>query len=789
MRFYLPHYILSFAVGIASLQLLSTLPPWSMGWLLPFAVLALLLHRRLAGAWRLINLLACLLAGIGWAGMLAQQRLADVLPSAWEGQDVQVSGVIAELPNEFGHGVRFSFQVDRIDTPGAILPKRLALSWYRGWRDEENYELPHLLAGERWQLTVRLKQPHGNANPHAFDYEAWLFERNLRATGYVRKSADNRRLAANTPGIRYAVERLRQGIRDRFQASLPDSASVGILAALAVGDQQAVSGPLWRTFARTGTTHLMSISGLHVTMLAALLGGLCGWLWRRVPGLALRLPAQQAAIVAGWLAAAAYTLLAGAGVPALRTLAMLSVCALAMASRRHVGAWTTLALALLAVLLWDPWAVLAAGFWLSFGAVAALFIAGSGRLGSGDWWTRFGLTQWAATLGTLPLLLFFFQQFSLVSPLANALAIPAISFLITPLALLAALLDWYPALWLADWLMNWLLVVLDGLAALPLAVWSPPAPAWWTVPLGLLGAGLLLLPRGWPGKPAALALLAPALFLPVAQPGEGEAWLTTLDVGQGLAVVVRTAKHSLLYDAGPYYSAESDAGQRIAVPFLRAVGVSRLDRLVITHQDSDHAGGAASVLESLPVGQLLDSLPATHWLHARPAARNITQPCLRGQHWQWDGVEFTVLHPAAEDYAAQPKKANHLSCVLRVVSGGKVMLLSSDIEAADEAAMLARASGDELRADVVLAPHHGSKTSSTAAFIAAVGASKVIFPMGYRNRFGHPKAEVWQRWADSGAELWRSDRDGALTVRLPDVQIEAERAQRQRYWHWPRVLD
>jgi competence protein ComEC len=780
--------VLSFALGDVALQSLPELPDWPLARLFALAVAMLLtaclLRRRLAVAWSLC-LLACFGLGLGWAGMLAQQRLAEVLPTAWEGQDIQVVGVIAELPNEFGRGVRFTFQVERSLTPDAVLPPRIALSWYRGWRDEEFYQLPHLHAGERWQLTVRLKQPHGNANPHAFDYEGWLFERGLRATGYVRKADGNRLLAAQVPGIAYRIERLRQTIRDRFQASLPQSAAASVLAALAVGDQQAVSGELWRTFANTGTSHLMSISGLHVTMLAALCGGLVGFLWRRLPPLPLWLPAQRAAIVAGWLAAAGYTLLAGAGVPALRTLAMLSVCALAMYARRNVGAWTTLGLALLAVLLWDPWAVLAAGFWLSFGAVAALFVGAGGRLGNGNVWSRFGLTQWAATLGTLPLLLFFFHQFSLVSPLANAVAIPAISFVVTPLALLAALLQWDFPLWLADGLMRHLLLALDWLATLPLSVWAPPAPPWWVVLLGLLGVFVLLLPRGFPGKLAALALLAPALLQPPVRPVPGEAAITVLDVGQGLAVLVRTAEHSLLYDAGPYYSPESDAGQRIAVPYLRAIGVSRLDTLVVTHQDSDHSGGAASVLESLPVSEMLDSLPERHWLRGRVPATTSLRRCQDGQHWLWDGVEFAILHPTPADYAAQPKKANHLSCVLRVVAGGKSLLLTSDIEAPDEAAMLARPqTAASLHSDVVLAPHHGSRTSSTPAFVAAVGAQAVIFPMGYRNRFGHPRADVWQRWAATGAGLWRSDRDGALTVRLPSLEIEAERAMRQRYWQW-----
>ncbi len=655
--------------------------------------------------------------------------------------------------------------------------KRIMLSWYQGNRDGEEFVRQPLRPGERWQMTVRLKRPHGNSNPNGFDYEAWLLERDIRATGYVRQNPAQR-LAEMVWQPEYVVERLRLGVRDSFAAMLPAERYpwAGILVALVVGDQRAIQGDLWTTFNRSGTTHLMSISGLHVTMVAALFGLLAGFVWRRVPYLALRLPAQRAALLVGCLAALFYVLLAGFAVPAQRTLYMLVVAALAMSSGRVVAPSRTLCLALLVVLLIDPWAVLAAGFWLSFGAVGALLYVGSavvGEHGAGGGWREriraWGVVQWAATLASLPVLLLVFQQFSLVSPLANAVAIPVVSFIVTPLALLAAVIPWWPIAALAHTVLGWLMVFLEWCATWP--VWQAPAPPLWAAVVAGLGVAICLLPRGMPGRLLGVALLLPAIFWPVERPAEGEAWITVLDVGQGLATVVRTRDHTLIYDPGPLYSAESDAGQRVVVPYLRSLGIDAVDILMVTHRDSDHAGGMASVQSALAVGKVLSSL-----------GEGAGEPCRNGQNWEWNGVRLTVLHPEAEDYA-EKRKSNNLSCVLRIEASGKRILLTSDIEARDEAAMLQRDPA-ALAADVLLVPHHGSRTSSTPEFIAAVGARDAVIPVGYRNRFGHPKPDVVERHAASGARLWRTDRDGALRIRLAagDLSIAGWRQQRQHYW-------
>ena len=723
-------------------------------------------------------ILAAAVLGIVWAGSFAHLRLADELQAAIEGRDIELTGVVAGLPQALERGVRFEFDVEQ---SLAGVPPHISLAWYRGrdHADDDASPLVPVRAGERWRFTVRLKRPHGNLNPHGFDYEAWLFERGIRATGYVRpQSATRIEAQVWRPG--YAVEMLRETIRDRFRAVLPDAPYAGILIALAVGDQHAIDPGLWQGFARTGITHLMSISGLHVTMLAGLAYAVINWLWRRSASLPLRLPAQHAAAIGGFLAAFLYCLLAGFAVPAQRTLYMLGVVVAARLSARELAGSRVLSAALLLVLLLDPWALLAAGFWLSFGAVALLFHIGSGRLGPVHWLAEWGRAQWAVTLGMLPALLALFQQFSLVSPLANALAIPLVSFVITPLALLGTvpLLD--PLLSLAHLLTAWLMTFIDWLAGLPLAMWQQAAPPPWATLLALAGGIWLLLPRGFPSRWLGVLAFLPLLTVLPPRPAGDAAVITVLDVGQGLAIHVQTAGHDLLFDAGPAFSADADSGNRIIAPYLRAMGVRRLDAMVISHADKDHEGGAASVLAALPVALLKTSLPFEHALSAQPVPHEL---CRDGDPWNWDGVAFEMLHPGA---APLSRKTNDLSCVLRITAGGKTMLLTSDIEAVSEQALLGRHPAG-LSAAVMTVPHHGSKTSSTPGFVAAVAARDVIFPVGYRNRFGHPKEEVVARYLESGARLHRTDADGAVGVSLAaaGIAFRHERVERRRYWHAP----
>lgn len=765
-----------FSVGVFWLQLQPSLPDAAWLWALPLVLTPFLLPPSklpwLNRARMFIVLACCAVLGFAWAGWRAHARMAESLPPAWEGVDVQVVGVVASLTDRDTHGERFDFRVERVLTPGAQLPARVRLSWPAPeWIAAQ---VPRRLeAGERWQFTVRLKQPHGTANPDGFDYEAWLLQRNIRATGYVREKPGQTRLGESAHPLD-GIQRLRERIRRGIGKTLAGHPQAGVITTLATGDQNAIPHDNWRVYNRTGTSHLMSISGLHITLFAALIGGLMYALWRRVPALVLRLPARRAALLCGWLAALAYTLLAGFQIPAQRTLFMLTVLVAGLWLQREPRPSSLLLLALAIVLLLDPWAVLAPGFWLSFGALAAIMWAAQGMLGASGKITAWMRTQTAVTIALAPALLLLFHQVSLVSPLANALAIPVVSMGVVPLALAGVIVP--PLLQPAAWLMQGVEAVLQWLAAFDWAAWALPASPLWALALSLLGTAWLLmpgLPARWLGGFMFLPLLFPAV--PVPAPGDFEA--EVLDVGQGTAVLIRTARHTLLYDTGPALG-DNNAGEQIVLPRLRALGIAQLDGLVLTHDDLDHTGGASAVMRDMQPGWLLSSLPAGHALLKRPH-----QPCLRGQRWQWDGVAFEVLNPTPYAYAQAGRSDNDKSCVLKISRGAQSLLLTADAERIGELEMTERVAG-KLPATVLVAGHHGSNTSSIAEFVSAVQAQQVVFTLGRKNRYGHPHPEVWRRFAETGAVLHRSDRHGWLRLSFAGdgVSIERWREQRKRYW-------
>ncbi len=785
--------VIFFVAGVWWLQQQPALPGAEWAWPVAFAGAAAIWVRAdgavLGWAREALVKLACFALGFAWAAWFAQQRLADTLPPEWEGRDIAVVGVVSALPQAYDRGVRFEFDVERVLTPEARVPRHVVLSWWGNpARDGQPATFPALEPGERWQVTVRLKRPRGTANPHGFDYEAWLFERNLRATGYVRPRTGNRRLAGMVHGAAYWVERIRSIVRARILSTLDDAPYAGVVAALVIGDQRAIPPEQWQTFTRTGVNHLMSISGLHVTMVSGLVFALAGGLWRRIPRLTLALPAMKAAALAGLAAAFVYALLAGYAVPAQRTVYMLAIVAAALWLGVIESASVVLCAALLVVVSIDPWAVLAPGFWLSFGAVAVILYVSLGRIGLPHWlesWTR---VQVAVTLALIPPLLAMFQQLSIVSPLANAFAIPVVSLVVTPLALIGAVPPFDFLLHGAHGVMSVSMIVLDWLAALPDAVWQQHAPPAWTVVVAAAGLVLMLAPRGFPGRWLGAAGLLPIFLVMPAPLPEGGAEIVFLDVGQGNAVLVRTRNHALLYDAGPQFGPAADSGSRFIVPYLRAVGVRRLDGLVISHDDDDHWGGSASVQQAIPVDWLLTSLPDFD-----PLVVQTERPwrCEAGQRWEWDGVRFEILHPVPASYRDSTVKNNDRSCVLRVEAGGKSVLLPADIERRSEEALL-EDSRDRLPADVLLAPHHGSRTSSTADFVRAVAPQVVVFAQGYRNRFGHPHRDVVARYRDIGSRLYRSDRDGAVTVAIDAdgaMSVTPYRATYRRYWQTEMVGD
>jgi competence protein ComEC len=640
-------------------------------------------------------------------------------------------------------------------------------------------------------MTVRLKAPHGNLNPHGFDYELWLWEQGVQATGYVRSGLKDplpQRLAVTAW---HPVERARHAVRDAILVRVADGTperarSAGILAALVTGDQAAIERADWDIFRATGVAHLMSISGLHITLFAWVAAALIGALWRRTAlwgwRLCLWLPAPHAALIGGVALAAAYALFSGWGVPAQRTIWMLVTVGLLRLSGRQWPWPTVWLLACAVVVALDPWALMQAGFWLSFVAVGVLFATDSGAyedrptLGWRHFLHKFRQLlgeQWVVTLALTPLSLLLFGQVSVVGLVANLLAIPWVTLVVTPLALGGVMV---PMLWdVAAWALRPLASGLGFLAGLPFATVSVAAAPVWAGAAGVLGGVLLAARLPWGMRVLGLPLLLPVLLWQAPRPPAGEFELLAADIGQGNAVIVRTAGHALVYDAGPRFSAESDAGHRVLVPLLRALD-ERVDTLVLSHRDTDHTGGARAVLAMQPQAGLLSSIEDGHELQAPRAATR----CVAGQRWNWDGVAFEVLHPLAADYDSGAR-SNAMSCVLRIGNGQRTALLVGDIEAAQEARLVA--SGDSLRADVLLMPHHGSKTSSTPAFLDAVLPTVALVQAGYRNRFGHPAPLVLERYRERGIRVVDSARCGAASWSSAAPEVFCQRDVAKRYWH------
>ena len=764
---------------------------------------------------------AAALLGFGVTGWRASAFQATALNPALEGLDVQVTGQVLAMPQPGEEGLRFRLSVEsaRLKGQAVTLPPQLLLGWYAGFggrgtsppddsADAADLALQRqpqaLQAGERWQMTVRLKAPHGSSNPHGFDYELWLWEQGIQATGYVRAGAhDAPPLRLSGSGWAHPVERARQSVREAIYARIDSRQLAGVLAALVMGDQNAIERTDWDVFRATGVAHLMSISGLHITMFAWAASLLAGGLWRRsaqlTPRLCLAWPASSAGALGGLALAALYALFSGWGVPAQRTIWMLATVVLLRQSSRQwpwLQAWL---LAMAVVVALDPWALMQAGFWLSFVAVGVLFATDSGAAyarpvsatGSlslknsaspalwlkplGDGLLRAAREQWVVTLALTPLSLLLFNQVSLVGLLANAAAIPWVTLVVTPLAMLGVV---HAPIWSAAASAAGLLVAfLQWLAAWPLASVSVAAAPIWCAVAGVLGGGLLALRLPWHWRVLGIPLLLPVLLWQPARVAPGQFELLAADIGQGNAVLVRTARHTLLYDAGPRLSPSSDAGSRVLVPLLGALG-ERLDMLMLSHRDLDHIGGASAVLAMQPQARLLSSIEDGHALQARhPATR-----CVAGQRWDWDGVAFEVLHPAAADYGA-PRKSNAMSCVLRISNGTQTALLAGDIEAPQELGLAASAPA-RLKADILLAPHHGSKTSSSAVFLDAVQPQLALVQAGYRNHFGHPAAPVAARYDARGIRLIRSPQCGAATWQsLQPAAITCQRQEALRYWH------
>ena len=759
-------YIVSFVCGIITLQESAALHNAPFLWLAIPMLAGLLLTPR-----PLVRLLAAALLGYLWAASAAQLRMDDALPRQWDRQTLAFSGYVSDIPQTGKDGTRLLFTVEQTLTPGAHVPATVQLFW--------RSPAPPPQAGERWLLHARLQRPHGMVNPNGFDLEGWMLQQGVGASGSVDKHYPAQRSSQTAYAPAALLARWRAAIDQDIHRHVSDTRTAGTLSALVVGSQSEISRDDWQLYRATGTAHLMSISGLHITMLAGLATAVVSFLWRRSAWLVLRLPARDAALLAGLFAAWLYAALAGFGIPAQRTLYMLTSLALLFLLRRTISPLNALATALLAVCLLDPWAVLSAGFWLSFGAVGILLWASAGRIGLQPGWRAAVRAQYAVTIGLIPLSLWLFQQTSLISPLANAFAIPVVSLAVVPLALAGEVLPFgHLALQLAARIMQGVTELLSWLDSAGLSTVTTARPPLWQLLLAMSGIAWLLLPKGFPARWAGLFTLLP-LFWPAANPLPAGAFnVTMLDIGQGTAIVVQSAHHVLLYDTGPKYGGSSDAGERVIVPYLQSKGIASLSGLVVSHNDADHTGGMLSVLRALPVDWLLTSIPP----ELDPAAATVrTGSCQTGQKWQWDGVDYAILYPPA---GLQSDSDNNSSCVLKVSSPAGSVLLTGDIETAAESWLVQHQAGD-LPVSALLVPHHGSRTSSTEAFLAATRSQLALISAGYHNRYGHPKPEILQRYGAAHIPFDRTDRQGAVTLHFePGVPMasEAERIVRPHYW-------
>ncbi|HEV2607675.1 MAG TPA: DNA internalization-related competence protein ComEC/Rec2, partial [Xanthomonadaceae bacterium] len=670
------------------------------------------------------------------------------------------------LPQHANGDLRFDFITDRDGNATGLANRHLRLGWYRTNVD--------VAPGERWKLLVKLRRPRGVLDPGGFDFEELALERRIAATGYVRKPETARKLG-NTPSI--------DALRVRWSARIADavqSPSSRFIRALALGDTRALTEADWDTLRATGLNHQVAISGFHVGIVASF-GALIGWLIYFVfPRLGLRWPRPQAQPVMALLFGFGYAAMTGFELPTVRTLLMIVAALLARMWRRPWSVPDALALALLAMLIVDPLSVLAAGFWLSFVGVAWLLWclphdAPRGRV------SVFVGGQGIVSLGLLPLTVWFFGQASLVSPLTNLIGIPGFALVVTPLSLIGLAVDLVlPRV--GAWILQFAAHAMDALwwVLTQVSQWQGalvwlPEPSALALALALVGAFWLLLPRGVPGKTLALLLWLPLLWPRISAIPEGTADLAMIDVGQGLSLLVRTQHHTLLFDTGPAYSGGLDLGEAAVVPTLHAFGVRRLDALVISHGDNDHSGGADSVRRAYPVA--LRYAPAG-W----PRGQDY-QPCLKDATWTWDSVTFRFLHPP--QYF--PYLDNDSGCVLRISGPGWTALLPADIEAVVEE-RLVREQPDLLRADLLIAPHHGSKTSSTLAFLQAVHPKLALIAVGQGNRFGLPNPEVVGRYLAQNIALEDSASDGLLRVRLDATGahvVERTRERQLRFWHEP----
>ncbi len=750
----MPFSTLSFAAGIIVVQQFSALPSNIWIFFLLFLVLSFAFFRY----WRPVFFIL----GIFWAIVFASFRLADNLPESMQGEKIQIEGKIVGLPQYDERRVRFDFAVLKSKLE---MPEKIRLSWF--------FPKQEIKAGQYWRFTVKLKKPHGRFNPDGFDYERWLFINHIGATGYVRNVPQPVKIS--TIPWWQSITTIRQEIADKLNDLLENNQSLGIIKALTIGERDDINQQQWDVFKKTGTIHLLAISGLHIGLVAGLIYFLVFnvSIWFSV------VSPQKIAAVAAIAVALFYSALAGFSLPTQRSLLMLSIALVAINWQRNNTAAKTISLTLLGVLIIDPLAVLAVGFWLSFFAVVMIIYSLAGRLGKPGYWLSAIKIHWVTALGLTPFLVYFFQQISIIAPVANFFTVPIISLLVVPLCLIAVIILFFSVeiadqiFYLLGQILQNLETVLSELAKLPYATVNIALPPFYAIPFAVLGVFILMSPKGFPVRWLGLMMFVPLFWVEENKPALGEMSLTVFDVGQGLSTVIETSQHILIFDTGAKYSKHYDMGAAVIIPYLKSRDIGSVDTLLISHGDNDHIGGAISIIEQSIVKKILTSVPNLLQKYA-------PMQCKAGQKWNWDQVKFEILSPELDLL----KGDNNNSCVLKVSSKYGSVLFTGDIEEPAED-WLVNNVASQLESDVLIAPHHGSKTSSTMVFLKQVQPKIILIPAGYKNRFSFPHSEVLDRYRQIHANWMTTAEKGAITIQFKNnlLKIKSERTENSKYWN------
>ncbi len=766
-------WTLGFLAGVMLVACCSHLPSLHMAWWCIGISIGLIAFYRIP--FSLFSFFIAGLLGFSWALIVAHHRMQHCLPNVLEGQTLLATGVITSIPEHHANQVHFDFLIEKIETEISIhYPLRVRLNRYF-YRDL--HRLPQLKIGDKWQFAIRLKRPRSFWNPGSFDYQAQLFQQGIQATGYL-VAGFSPRLVQATSFYYYGIDGLRERVTHNIETFLQNYPLVGLMTALTTGVRHSITDAQWSVMRGTGTNHLFAISGLHLAFITSMIHVLTRFFYRYIPCISPMIPVSQIAAGLMGVFAIFYAALAGFALPVQRALLMLLVFLWANLARRNMALWHTFICSLLVILVYSPFSVLSASFWLSFVAVAFILYGVLGRLKVESGWRAWLKIQCGVGFGLIPLSLLFFHQISWISLLANLIAIPVVGFVILPMVLLGGFTTLLiPALGstlliLTERLLELLWQFLTYLSMIKWAQYTALIAAPWILLTSLLGFLILFVPYGVPARYIGVIYLLPLFFWKAQGPKNGEIWFSLLDVGQGLAAVVRTQHHTLVYDTGP--SRSVDAGRAVLIPFLEKQSITKLDMLMVSHGDNDHIGGAYSLLKQIPTIKIVSSIP-TKFL---PRHADF---CSKKMHWRWDNVDFFVLYPEINDVYS----GNNSSCVLKISNRNHSILLTGDISKVGEDYLVSTIH-NQLASSILIAPHHGSKTSSSIEFLNKVQPKVVLFPTGYRNQFKFPNTVVLNRYQRLHADIYDTAIDGAVTIKLhlhsKTVAIETYRQRYHRFW-------